>query len=127
MAIDGNLESGQEIKMATPTIKVGGVELSGGLQVQDERLSYYRDHKNATAPAIITVTSTDTNVHLRYTFNGRTPTSKSAEYTGPITLYQNSSGNLTVFKVRAFKYQNSNHVSLIVKGRINVLGGNTFE
>jgi hypothetical protein len=125
MAIHGNLTVGQTISMASPKILINGTELAGGLQMQDHRLSHYRNKAVVTGPATLTLTSTDANVHLHYTFNGRTPTSKSKEYTGPITLHQNSSGNGTEIKVRAFEYHNTNNVSLIIKGWANVIGGNT--
>ena len=126
MAIDGNLEAGQMIIKALPKILVGGVELAGGVQKQDERLSYYRNTKNVVGDAVLTITTTDHAVQIHYTLNGRTPTSKSPKYTGPITLRQNSTGDNTVIKARVFKQGNTNIVSKIIKATLNVVGGNTI-
>lgn len=125
MAIDGNLQAGQQLEKALPKILIGGTELAGGVQLQDERLSYYRTLKVVASPAVLTITTTDSDVDIHYTFNGRTPTSKSPKYTGAITLRQNSSGDNTVIKARAFAKNNTNVVSKIIKATLNIIGGNT--
>jgi hypothetical protein len=143
MAIDGNLEAGQQLDLADPKIFVNGVELAGGLQTQDERLKYYRTKEQVDAPATITFTHEDgDDVFLVFTFNNRTPNSKqlprpsylvdeavvmSGKYDAdnPPVLHQNTTSDNTVVKVRAFRVNNSNITSKIVRGELNVVGGNT--
>ena len=125
MAINGNLASGQQQSLALPKILVGGVQIATGVQQQDERLNYYRGVRQVSAPASLTFTTTDSGVDLHYTFNGRTPTSKSPKYTGAIALHQNKTGDNTVVKVRAFGHTNTNKVSEVIKATLNVIGGNT--
>ncbi len=145
MAIDGNLQVGQTLSLADPVILVNGVELTGGVQKQDERLRYYRGNHiyyATSGPVNITFTHPDPDVHIVYTFNGRTPVSKqlakptylvtehfvaSGKYdpSHPIHLYQNTSGDNTVIKVRAFHDLNPNICSKIIKAHITVVGGNT--
>lgn len=117
--------TGSQIVLADPKILIGGVELTGGLKKQDERLYFYNAVKTVNAPATLTLTTTDTGVELRYTLTGRNPTSKSPKYTGPIVLRQNAAGDTTTVKVRAFKTNNTNAQSKIIKGVLNVVGGNT--
>jgi hypothetical protein len=86
MAIDGNLEAGQQLDLADPKIFVNGVELAGGLQTQDERLKYYRTKEQVDAPATITFTHEDgDDVFLVFTFNNRTRTANS--FRGRVTLW----------------------------------------
>jgi hypothetical protein len=48
-------------------------------------------------PQTITISGTTPGVTLRYTTNGSTPTSSSAQYTGPILISQT-----TTLRVRAY-------------------------
>ncbi len=168
MAIDGNSKAGRQIELATPKILVNGVEIPGGVHTntdgygnQSDVVTYLYSRKNdgayypvTTLPAVITFTTTDDDVDLYYTFNGRTPHADPAsgikthddqkfhiagKYnpSNPPRLYQNTTGDGTVIKVRAFKKHGSsalrvegvspdtNSVSKIAKGEVNVVGGNT--
>jgi hypothetical protein len=148
MSIDGNLQSGQTVSLATPKILVNGSEVTGGTRKVDSRLVEY-NYKNLNdgkgfavdAPAELSFTSDDDDVEFFYTLTGRNPVSgdgagdlsnsdqkqKSGKYDddNKPSLTQNTTGDGTVVKVRAFNKDNSNIVSKVVRLDLNVLGGNT--
>lgn len=147
MAINGNLFVGQTISLPDPKILVNGVEVPGTVTNHDASLDYYPGnhiyYATPSHPVTLTFTCSDPDVHLVYTFNRRTPLSHmlkkpaylsaehfivSAEYdpSNPPTLYQNTTGQNTVVKVRAFKWLNTNTISKIVRAHLTIVGGNTI-
>jgi hypothetical protein len=139
MALDGNARTGQVLSVATPVIQTSldnstFVTVPGGTRNHDERVVVYKTKKalspTAGSPVYLKFTCATGGTVLRYTLNGRTPTSKSPKFTdtSPLRpkLYQNSTGDNTIIKVRAFKSNNSNIASKVVRAELNIKGGNTY-
>jgi len=73
-------------------------------------------------PATIVLEETDSNHEVRYTTNGKNPTSKSKLYSGPLVLNRNLTGSdNTVIKARVYNKLNPNIKSRITKIRIRVV------
>jgi len=73
-------------------------------------------------PVTIVLEETDENHEIRYSTNGKHPTSKSKLYTGPLVLAANLSGSdNTAIRARMYSKLNPSVHSRIVRIRIRVL------
>lgn len=73
-------------------------------------------------PVTIVLEETDSNHEVRYTTNGKNPTSKSKLYSGPLVLTRNLTGSdNTIIKSRIYNKLNPNIHSRITKIRIRVV------
>ena len=73
-------------------------------------------------PVTIILEDTDDDHEVRYTINGKNPTSNSKLYTEPLVLTRNLSGSdNTIIKSRIYNKNNPNIHSRISKIRIRVV------